>query len=150
MPQTPTRPSLVTGARIARPHRHSVRFVPKEPSAWFLDMLASTATWLVARECVEKFGDLKKVESAIGTGPWMLERWEPNVRLVYVRNPNYFVPGLPYADGVEILLDRDPSSRLASWLGGKIDFAPEYQMVVRRLDLDVARRQKPGLQSVGS
>jgi len=144
----PNRQFLETVDRIDVLDRHTVRFVLKEPSAWFLDMLASTATWLVARECVEKFGDLKKVESAIGTGPWMLERWEPNVRLVYVRNPNYFVPGLPYADGVEILLDRDPSSRLASWLGGKIDFAPEYQMVVRRLDLDVARRQKPGLQSV--
>ena len=144
----PNRQFLESVDRIDVLDRHTVRFVLKEPSAWFLDMLASTATWLVARECVEKFGDLKKVESAIGTGPWMLERWEPNVRLVYVRNPNYFVPGLPYADGVEILLDRDPSSRLASWLGGKIDFAPEYQMVVRRLDLDVARRQKPGLQSV--
>src|SRR5438094_15865 len=81
--------------------------------------------------------------------PDVAESWtEPNVRLLDARNPHYFVPGLPNADGVEILLDRDPSSRLASWLGGKIDFAPEYQMVVRRLDLDVARRQKPGMQSV--
>ena len=32
-------------------------------------------TWLAAREYGEKFGDFKKVESAIGTGPWMLERW---------------------------------------------------------------------------
>ena len=133
--------------RVEAVDRHTVRFTLKEPSAWFLDALAATSTWLVAKECVEKFGDLKKVESAIGTGPWMLERWEPNVRLVYARHPNYFVPGLPYADGVEILLDRDPSSRLASWIAGKIDFAPEYQMVVRRLDLDVARRAKPGLQT---
>jgi peptide/nickel transport system substrate-binding protein len=147
-PNNGNRPVLHMLERVEVVDRHTVRFVLKEPSAWFLDALAATSTWLVPRECVEKFGDLRKVETAIGTGPWMLERWEPNVRLVYVRNPHYFVPGLPYADGVEILLDRDPSSRLASWLAGKIDFGPEFQMVVRRLDLDVARRQKPGVQIV--
>jgi peptide/nickel transport system substrate-binding protein len=148
---TPTngnRPVLNMIERIDVVDRHTVRFTLKEPNAWFLDALAATSTWLIAKECVDKFGDLKKVESVVGTGPWMLERWEPNVRLVFTRNPYYFLPGLPYADGVEILLDHDPSSRLASWLAGKIDFAPEYQMVVRRLDLDVARRQKPGLQTL--
>ena len=55
--------------------------------------------------------------------------------------------GLPYADGVDVTVDPDPSSRLASWLAGKYDFGPEYQQVVRRLDLDVARRRKPGLQT---
>jgi len=127
--------------------KHTVRFTLKTPNAWFLDMLASTSAWIVAKECVEKFGDLKKAESVVGTGPWMLERWEPNVKLVYVRNPNYFVPGLPYADGVEVIIDKDPSSRLAAWLSGSIDFGPEYQQVVRRLDLAVARQRKPGLQT---
>jgi hypothetical protein len=45
---------------------YTVRF---EPNAWFLDMLASTSTWIIARECVEKFGDLEKVESL---GPGLL------------------------------------------------------------------------------
>ncbi|MGH7386741.1 MAG: ABC transporter substrate-binding protein, partial [Candidatus Rokuibacteriota bacterium] len=113
----------------------------------FLDMLASTSTWIVAKECVEKFGDLKKAESVVGTGPWMLERWEPNVKITYVRNPHYFVPGLPYADAVEVIIDKDPSSRLAAWLSGKLDFGPEYQQVVRRLDLGVAKERKPGMQT---
>ena len=67
----------------------------QEPFAWFVDALASTSTWIVAKECVEKFGDLKKPESVIGTGPWMLERYEPGTRMSFVRHPNYFVPGLP-------------------------------------------------------
>jgi peptide/nickel transport system substrate-binding protein len=148
LPANPNRPLLHMIERIDVLDRHTVRFALKEPSAWFLDALASTSTWLIAKECVDKFGDLKRAESCIGTGPWMLERWEPNVRLVYTRHPQYFGPGLPYADGVEIVLDRDPSSRLASWLAGKLDFGPEFQMVVRRLDLEVARRQKPGLQTL--
>ena len=52
-------------------------------------------TWIVAREIVEKYGDLKKAETAIGTGPFVLERYEPNVKAVFRRNPDYFRPGLP-------------------------------------------------------
>jgi len=142
------RPTLEVIDKIEAPDKSTVRFTLKEPNAWFLDALASTSTWIVAREAVEKFGDLKRPESVIGTGPWMLDRWEPNVRMVFSRNPHYFVNGLPHADGVELTIDRDPSSRLAAWLSGKYDFAPEYQQVVRRLDLPVARQRKPGLQTV--
>ena len=143
----PNKPVLEYVDRIDAVDKHTVKFTLKEPNAWFLDLLASTSTWIIARECVEKFGDLKKVESVVGTGPWMLERWEPNVKLVYVRNPNYFVSGLPYADGVELLIDKDPSSRLAAWLSGKTDFGPEYQHAVRWLDAPVAKQRKPGLQT---
>ena len=143
----PNRNVLESVDRIDALDRHTVRFTLKEPYAWFVDALASTATWVVAREAVEKFGDLKRSEACIGTGPWMLERYEPAVRLTFVRNPNYFLPGLPYADGVEVTVDDDPSSRLAGWLAGKYDFAPEAGMVVRRLDLDLARQRKPNLQT---
>ena len=141
------RPVLEYVDRIDVLDKYTVKFTLKEPNAWFLDLLASTSTWIVAKECVEKFGDLRKAESVVGTGPWMLERWEPNVKLVYVRNPHYFVPGLPYADGIEASIDPDPSSRLAAWLAGKVDFGPEYQQVVRRLDLAMATQRKPGLQT---
>jgi peptide/nickel transport system substrate-binding protein len=143
----PNKPVLEYVDRIEAVDKYTVKFTLKEPNAWFLDLLASTSTWIVAKECVEKFGDLKKVESVVGTGPWMLERWEPNVKLVYVRNPNYFVSGLPYADGVDMLIDKDPSSRLATWLSGKTDFGPEYQHAVRWLDAPLARQRKPGLQT---
>jgi peptide/nickel transport system substrate-binding protein len=142
------KPVLESIDKIDVPDKHTVKFTLKEPNAWFLDMLASTSTWIVAKECVEKFGDLKKAESVVGTGPWMLERWEPNVRLVYVRHPNYFVPGLPYADGIEVVIDKDPSSRLATFLAGKLDFGPEYQQVVRRLDLPTVKQRKPNIQTV--
>jgi peptide/nickel transport system substrate-binding protein len=141
------KPVLEYVDKIDAVDKYTVKFTLKEPNAWFIDLLASTSTWIIARECVEKFGDLKKVESVVGTGPWMLDRWEPNVRIIYSRHPNYFVPGLPYADNVEMLIDKDPASRLATWLSGKSDFGPEYQHAVRWLDAPVARQRKPGLQT---
>jgi peptide/nickel transport system substrate-binding protein len=142
----PNRSTLEQIEKIEALDRHTVKITLTEPLAWFLDYLAATVTWIVPREAVEKFGDLKKAEACIGTGPWMLERYDPNVRLTFVRNPNYFQPGLPYADGIEVAIDEDPSSRLAAWLAGSYDFAPEYGQCVRRLDLEVARQRKPGLQ----
>jgi peptide/nickel transport system substrate-binding protein len=147
IPGNGNKPVLESVEKVEAVDKHTVKFTLKEPNAWFLDLLASTSTWIIAKECVEKFGDLKKPESVVGTGPWMLERWEPNVKLLYARNPHYFVPGLPYADGVEVIIDKDPSSRLAAWLAGKVDFGPEYQQVVRRLDLPVAKQRKPNLQT---
>ncbi|MBI1733876.1 MAG: hypothetical protein HYR51_01770 [Candidatus Rokubacteria bacterium] len=112
----------------------------KEPNAWFVDLLAQTSTWIVAKEAVEKFGDLKKAEAVVGTGPWMLERYDAGAKLVYVRNPHYFVPGLPYADGVEVVISPDPASAFADFITGKLDVGPEYGAVVRRIDLDVAKQ----------
>ena len=127
--------------------RYTVRFTLKEPFAWFLDVLASTSMLIVPREAVETYGDLKKAEACVGTGPWMLERHEPGVRVTLTRHPEYFLSGLPYADGVEVAVERDPASRFAAFLAGRYDFGPEYAMVLRRLDLDVARQRKPGLQT---
>jgi peptide/nickel transport system substrate-binding protein len=143
----PARSLLDPVEKIEALDRYTLRFTLKEPFAWFLDVLASTSMLIVAREAVETYGDLKKPAACIGTGPWMLERHEPGVRVTLTRHPEYFLSGLPYADGVEIAVERDPASRFAAFLTGRYDFGPEYGMVLRRLDLDVARQRKPGLQT---
>jgi peptide/nickel transport system substrate-binding protein len=143
----PNRSTLQHVERVEALDRYTVRFTLREPYVWFLDKLAGTSTWIVPREAVEQFGDLRRAEACIGTGPWMLERYEPNARLTFVRNPVYFQPGLPYADAVHVTVQSDPASRLAAWLAGQYDFAPEYGMVVRRLDLELAQSRKPGLQT---
>src|SRR3989442_9307747 len=75
--------------RVEVVDRYTVKFVLKEPFVWLVHMLANPAgTWIIAPEVVQQFGDLKKPESAIGTGPFMLERYEPNVKTVFKRNPD--------------------------------------------------------------
>ena len=66
-------------AKIEAVDKYTVKFTLKEPFAWFLDHIANPmAGGIIAKECVEKFGDLKKAEAVIGTGPWMLEQYKPN------------------------------------------------------------------------
>ncbi len=131
--------------KVEAPDKYTVKFTLREPNAWFLDRLASTSTWIIAKECVDQYGDLKKPESVVGTGPWMFQNYEPGVRMTFVRNPNYFVPGLPYVDGVDITISTDPAAAFAQFLSGDFDFGPEYGMVIRRSDLDIALRRVKGL-----
>ena len=134
--------------RIDTPDKYTVSFKLKEPNAWFIDQLASTATWILAKESIEKFGDMKKPEAVIGTGPWMLERYDPGTRLTYVRHPGYFMPGLPYADGVDVTIDTDPATAFANFIvNGGYDLGPEYGFIVRRIDLQMAKQKVPGLQT---
>ena len=143
----PNRTVLEEVERVEALDRYTVRITLKAPFAWFLDAIASTTAWILPREAVEQFGDVRRPEACIGTGPWMLERYDPNVRLSFVRHPDYFVSGLPYADGVEASMAGDSAARLAHWLGGQLDFAPGLGMTVRRIDLDAVRKRKPTLQT---
>ena len=82
--------------RVEVVDRYTVKFLLKEPYVWLLNVLANPRSmWIIAPEVVEKYGDLKKVETAIGTGPFLLERYEPNVKTVFKRNPEYFLKDLP-------------------------------------------------------
>jgi peptide/nickel transport system substrate-binding protein len=139
-PGNPNRALLEMVERVDAPDKYTVKFTLREPNAWFVDRLAATSLWIVARECVEKYGDLKKPESVVGTGPWVLDRYEPNAKLQFVRNPGYFLPGLPFVDAVEVTIDPDPVAAGAAFAAGKYDFGPEYGMTIRRSDLVLAKK----------
>jgi peptide/nickel transport system substrate-binding protein len=133
--------------------RYTVKFTLSEPFSWFLDALANPmAVAIVARECVEKFGDLKRPEAVVGTGPWMLESHRPNAGLTFLRHPNYFVPGQPYIDRVEMVVDEDNASRMSSFLAGKYDLGWELPGTIARTDWvqikDTVKQRRPNLRSV--
>jgi ABC-type transport system substrate-binding protein len=130
--------------RVEVVDRYTVKFVLKEPFVWLIDTLASPfAMWIIAPEVVDKFGDLKKPETAIGTGPFLLERYEPNVKTVFTRNPDYFRQGQPYVDGVEWLVLEDPATGLAMYRTGQIDCGPAAWWSVRLQDLDSVKKSIP-------
>jgi peptide/nickel transport system substrate-binding protein len=131
--------------RVEVVDRYTVRFLLHEPFVWLIDALASPAMCIIAPEVVATFGDLKKPEAAIGTGPFLLERYEPNVKTVFRRNPDYFRQGQPYVDGVEWLVLEDPSTGLAVYRTGQIDCGPDAWWSVRQQDLDSLKQTHPHL-----
>jgi peptide/nickel transport system substrate-binding protein len=132
--------------RVEVADRYTVKFRLKEPFVWLLNMLANpVGTWIVAREAVEKYGDLKRPEAAIGTGPFMLERYEPNVKAVFRRNPDYFRSGLPWVDGVDWLVMEDDSVGLAAYRTRQLDCGPFHWWAVRQQDLEPFKKSHPHL-----
>ena len=132
--------------------KHTVKMTLKEPYAWFLDMVSNPmALAILPRECVEKFGDLRKAESVVGTGPWMLDSYRPNVGLTYVRHPNYFLGGLPHLEKIEVSIDEDNASRMAAFMAGKYDLGWENPGQINRVDWvqmkDALKQKRPGLQT---
>src|SRR5262245_37326925 len=80
-PGNPLRFTLESVDRLEVVDRYTVKFILKEPFVWLVNVLANPySTWIIAPEVVRQFGDLKKPESVIGTGPFILERYEPNVK----------------------------------------------------------------------
>jgi peptide/nickel transport system substrate-binding protein len=135
--------------RVEVVDRYTVKFLLKEPYVWLVDVLANPRSmWIMAPEVMEKYGDFKKVETAIGTGPFLLERYEPNVKTIFKRNPDYFRDGQPYVDGVEWLVLDDPSTGLAMYRTGQIDCGPGGNWTVRQEDLDSLKQSHPHLRYV--
>jgi peptide/nickel transport system substrate-binding protein len=136
--------------RVEALDRYTVKFTLKESYAWFLDILANPmAVCIVAKECVETMGgDLKKPEATVGTGPWMLDSYRPNVGMTLVRNPTYFVPGLPSIDRIEILVDEDKASRIAAFLTGKYDLGTEFPGTIDWTDWEVVKKGRRDLKTM--
>jgi peptide/nickel transport system substrate-binding protein len=133
--------------RIEVVDRYTVKFLLKEPYVWLLSVLAyPLSTWIIAPEVVQQFGDLKKPENAIGTGPFILERYEPNVKTVFKRNPDYFRDGQPYVDGVEWLVIPDESTGLAMYRTGQLDCGPGINWAIRQQDLEALKQTHPHLR----
>jgi peptide/nickel transport system substrate-binding protein len=73
----------------------------------------------------------------IGTGPFMLDRWDRGDRIVLKRNPEYHVKGLPRLERVTFRFIPDANAALAALQAGDIDvmgfgLGPESVEVVRR------------------
>ena len=145
-PANPLRFTLESVERIEVVDRYTVKFLLTEPFVWLVNVLANPySTWIIAPEVVQHFGDLKKPESVIGTGPFLLERYEPNVKTVFKRHPHYFLPDQPSVDGVEWLVLDDPSAALAMYRTGQLDCGPAAQWSVRQQDLDSLKQSHPKL-----
>ena len=57
----------------------------------------------------------------IGTGPFELQEWRVNERLVVTRNPNYWRDGYPLLDKITFRPVPDSDVRLTQFEGGQLD-----------------------------
>lgn len=101
-------------ASIETPDNYTVKVTLLEPFAAFLTYLALPQSAVFAKEMVDKYGDLRRPEAAVATGPFIFESWTPGTELVLKRNPDYWENDLPYVDLVKIPIMTDAAARISA------------------------------------
>jgi peptide/nickel transport system substrate-binding protein len=85
----------------------------------FYHLAANPATWIYSPEALKKNGADWATTHPVGTGPFMLKEYVPNISLALVKNPNYWQKGLPYLDGIEMMMIPDPMTQIITLKAGQ-------------------------------
>lgn len=73
-------------------------------------------------------GDFESLATTpVGSGPFLLQEFLPDQKAVVVKNPDYFLPGQPYLDQIDILTFPDAAGAVAAVLAGEVDLVLEVQ-----------------------
>ncbi|MDR1998585.1 MAG: ABC transporter substrate-binding protein [Frankiaceae bacterium] len=101
------------------PDPYTVVFHMNFPYPAFDESLASF--YMAMLPCEGTRGEYDLANTAIGTGPFQISSRQRNVETDYVKNPNYFVPGEPYLDGLKVVVIPDANAALAAMRTGELD-----------------------------
>jgi len=114
----------ITGIDAADPQTAVMKL--KGPDAALLSHLSAGFAWIIPKEAGKADSnspaglDFRDVTTAIGAGAFMADSYEHGVKASFVRNPNYWEPGLPYLDRVDFLFLTDPSTLVAALQSGQV------------------------------
>jgi peptide/nickel transport system substrate-binding protein len=109
--------SLVDYNQIRKVDKLTVRVGCKSPFSGFLPAVSTAAVYSIVPVGFDP-------KTPVGTGPFKYQSFTPGQQATLVRNPNYWMSGLPYADGVEFTDFNDETSQVNALLGGTINMAP--------------------------
>jgi peptide/nickel transport system substrate-binding protein len=102
---------------IEVPDPYTVVFRLKHPQPSLLQMLASGYSPVYPAHV--PLAEFKN--RCIGTGPFKLKDNKPGELVEYVKNPDYFIKGRPYLDGLKFVVIRDRSTQIAALQSGQLD-----------------------------
>jgi peptide/nickel transport system substrate-binding protein len=102
--------------------RYTVKITMKQPHADFLLNMAHTSMGVFPKECMSAEGKFQCLGMEwVSPGPFLLKTDELRVRGVWEKNPEFYLKGLPYFDGLIALALNDPAAQKAAWLTGQLD-----------------------------
>ncbi|MBX7094982.1 MAG: ABC transporter substrate-binding protein [Flavobacteriales bacterium] len=123
------------GLGFYAPNDSILKIVLAKPQHGFLEQLSLSFCYVVPIEIVDHYGD-DFSRNPVGTGPFTFKSWKEDVKLVLLKNENYFELDengnrLPYIDAVSISFIREKDVEFREFLKGKFEFIsglhPSYQ-----------------------
>ena len=109
----------------------TIKVTMEHPTSTFFAGLSYYRTPWASRQFEAEGGDWTDAESLVGTGAFTIEKFENDVIIEYKANPNYWKPGQPYLDGLEIVWVPDTTSAIAAFAQGDIDYISASNKIAR-------------------
>ncbi|MCL4067050.1 ABC transporter substrate-binding protein [Pseudomonas sp. GX19020] len=105
---------------VSAPDAATVVFKLSRPDATFLHVMALNFSYVVPKEVVEAEGaDFGK--KPVGTGAFKLAEWTLGQRLVFEKNADYWIAGVPYLDSFTVEVGQEPVVALLRAQNGEVD-----------------------------
>ena len=117
----PEQPRPVSGKirsyvdRVEKIDKYTVRVHLKFPTPVFIKFLGVSFMKVVPKHVVEAGVDLEIFENIVGSGPFKGVDHTIGTSYEHERNPDYFIPELPYFDGLKTFIIRDKGTELAAY-----------------------------------
>jgi len=112
----PSRSNYTMVSGVTAPDPYTVVFELSSPYGGFADILSDRQVKIVPA------GSAAQLAShPIGTGPFKFVSYTPGDRLILARNADYFEPGMPKLQGVELRIIPEISVKIAALEAGDID-----------------------------
>lgn len=109
------RPLFDTVESVEATDDRTIVFTLTSPNADLLYHFGSTFSYIVPSDVPAE--DLNT--AAYGTGPFLLDVYQPGSQIVLVKNPDYWEDGLPYLDRVNIVQIPEQNGQVAALTGGQ-------------------------------
>lgn len=100
---------------------YQVTIKTSEPYVPMLANLALFSAAIVPEKYVKEKGPEHLANNPIGTGPFIFDSWERNSKVILKKNPDYWVEGKPYLDGVEMYNVIEDATRMLKLRAGELD-----------------------------
>lgn len=137
--------SVLTSDGIEMVDDYTVRFTLADPFADLPLALANRFTYIVPEGSTSE--ELRL--NSIGTGPFKQSEFTPGSgRSLFVKNENYWEPGLPKVDEIELRSITEGTARNAALLANQIDIAMEidpagYTQMAASPDIKIVQTKTP-------
>ncbi|MSQ11672.1 MAG: hypothetical protein EXR48_03085 [Dehalococcoidia bacterium] len=101
--------------------RYTIKMTMKSPVADMLLNIAHTSQAIFPKECYDEKDCLTGAVKSVSPGPFLVSGYEEGQKVEFKRNPEFYLKGLPYYDGLIQYNVIDPIAVVAGFTTGQID-----------------------------